>query len=253
MNYDDLLDLARRQDVPEDVGPPFEALLAAAQTGTAAAGAAGAATGGRTALWWILGGLAAAATVTAIVARPPARPAADPVSTDQVPAEVAPAPATPAAGPPTPPPDPDRAAPHESPAATPATVPNDGAAETPTRARSHRAARPRTRPERAARPDPEALYREAEAHLAAGRRREARRVLRALVRAFPAWSGHATALFDLAHLEEQLGATSRAYCTYRRLLAEHGRDPLAGEARRAVERLRPKAGQTPCGAGTPRP
>lgn len=239
MKYEELLDVARRQDVPEDVGPPVEVVLE--QVAAAPSPGGGIAVG--TKVWWwgaVVVGIVAVGAVTlggrwrsGLAAPSEDRPATQEVQVARsVPAE-SPREAVPSAPSAAPSVTPDVTPPRTGSAvAEPLSASASASGDAVARPRGGRGKRRATTST-----NPEDLYREIEAHLAAGERGAARRKLVRLVTRYPRWKGHATAMIDLAHLEEQTGDTAAAYCTYRRFLGRHGGDVLAAEARRAVDRL----------------
>jgi tetratricopeptide (TPR) repeat protein len=87
-------------------------------------------------------------------------------------------------------------------------------------------------------PSAEELYRRAEAHMRAGKLRRARSLLTRLLRGHPDYPGRGDVVADLARLEERLGRPQRAACYYDQLATRFSAHPLAAEARKARSRLR---------------
>ena len=85
---------------------------------------------------------------------------------------------------------------------------------------------------------PAELARRAEAQLAAGKRDAAAALLRQLVTGHPASPQARTGLLDLAGLLKTDGRVDEARCAYALYLARYpGQEQLAGEVRRALDRL----------------
>jgi TolA-binding protein len=223
VKYDDIIEIAKKQDCGPTPGPDFMTLMAASTAAKAAAGKSA-----LTWLWTAIAGVGVAGGITYAVV------AGGGDSPPDVEPPVAAAPQPSLAGKPAPAP--------KSVAVEPADVEaNDDVTPEEPQAADEPQARPAS-PRLEKRLDAEALYRRAEQHMAAGKLTAARRDLRTLVRRFPESEQHATAMLDLARLQGRLGQHQRAACTYRRFLDRHGGHVLATDANKALAGLEGKPG-----------
>lgn len=83
------------------------------------------------------------------------------------------------------------------------------------------------------------LARVAEAELARGRRSQAIRAFRQLVQTYPRAPESSRGLLDLARLQRADGNADAARCAYELYLRRHPKSALAGDVRRALDRLGP--------------
>ena len=86
-------------------------------------------------------------------------------------------------------------------------------------------------------PSADVLAREAEAHLLAGRRRQAIKSLRRLVSSHPRSSATPAALIDLGRLLERVGRHDEARCAYATFMVRWPQHNLLGDVRRAHDAL----------------
>lgn len=216
MRYDDVIKAARDQDAGPNPGPEFSTLLTAAAAGNAAAG--------KSLGTWLLaalGGITLIGGATFLFMGGEEEPApAEPVA---VVAPVEPATREPEVAPP------------PEPAPAPAPAPVVAPPEEEPEAQKPAPKLKTTRPQNA--DDPEALYRSAEDHMAAGELGVARGELRRLVRKFPDYKRHSTAMLDLAKLENRMGKSQAAACSYRAFMGKYPRDPMSSDAKTALGKL----------------
>ena len=222
MKYEDVIDLARKQDAGSHPGPDVMRLLAARGPATPSrrnglfwAGAAAAVAAATVALW--LGG----STLFDASESDGARSQAALDEAESRGESVQPAAVEGRADAPRPPPPETTPLPAEP----PAPVVEPDAPRSPDPPAVHKPL------------SPEELYRKAESQMAAGKLGAARLTLRRLVKRHPDYSGRAAAWVDWARLEERLGRAQRAACVYRSFERAYGQHPLANDARRAVDRL----------------